>query len=169
MAPELEALIPKNVAGRDLATWSLSGPCWVVFAGSGGDKLKADLEAASSGNPIDLDKLDFAVAGRADVDSDPPYFVWAALRPDDSAENALAVALLFGTARFRIPLREATDLRNYEPTTIGGKEVFVGSLDMIEQDEHQRGSPYLYQNDDYIFIVVTDDDAWAEEALAQLP
>ena len=35
LAPELEALIPKNVAGRDLATWSLSGRCWVLFAGSG--------------------------------------------------------------------------------------------------------------------------------------
>lgn len=169
LAPELEALLPKQVAGRSLATWSLSGACWVAFAGPGGETLKGEVEALSSGPPIDLEQLAYAVAGRTNVESDPPYFVWAALRPNGDAENALAVALLFGTGGFRGHVSEAADLRNYDRTTIGTKEVFVGSVEMIEQNDHLRGSPYLYQNDDYMFIVVTDDEDWAEEALAHLP
>jgi hypothetical protein len=53
--------------------------------------------------------------------------------------------------------------------TIAGKTVHVGSADMVEQVDHQRGIPYLYQGDGYVFLVLTDDPAWAEEALAALP
>jgi hypothetical protein len=53
--------------------------------------------------------------------------------------------------------------------TIAGKTVHAGSADMVEQNNHQRGIPYLYQGDGYMFLVLTDDPAWAEEALAALP
>ena len=57
----------------------------------------------------------------------------------------------------------------FEARTIGGKEVFVGSPAMLRQSEHQRGTPYLYQTDDTMFLIITDDEAWAREALAALP
>jgi hypothetical protein len=58
-----------------------------------------------------------------------------------------------------------------EDREIGGKEVAVGPLDVIRQTEHQRGRPYLYGSTalDVSFIVITDDEAWAEEAIRALP
>ena len=40
---------------------------------------------------------------------------------------------------------------------------------MLDQTEHIRGRPYLYQTDDAMYLVVTDDDKWALEAIKQLP
>ena len=40
---------------------------------------------------------------------------------------------------------------------------------MLLQSEDQRGTPYLYQNDEAMFIVIADDEAWAEEAIGGLP
>ena len=53
--------------------------------------------------------------------------------------------------------------------TIAAKQVYVGTLDMLTQDTHQRGRPFLYQNDQYMFVVVTDDDEWAADAIASSP
>jgi hypothetical protein len=54
---------------------------------------------------------------------------------------------------------------------IGGKLVAVGPPDLIRQTAHQRGRPYLYGSTalGVSFIVVTDDEAWAEEAIRALP
>ena len=52
---------------------------------------------------------------------------------------------------------------------MAGKEVYVGATDMLEQTDHQHGKPYLYQTDATMFVVITDDAAWAEEAFEQLP
>jgi hypothetical protein len=76
----VEALVPKNLGGRDLHTWSLSGRCWVVFAGPVADQLVTVLEAENDGNPIDLDVLGFAVAGRDDG-SGRSKFVTVASQP----------------------------------------------------------------------------------------
>ena len=40
---------------------------------------------------------------------------------------------------------------------------------MLVQDEHQHGRPYLYQTDAYMFLLITDDDSWATDAIGQLP
>ena len=40
---------------------------------------------------------------------------------------------------------------------------------MVDQDVHQRGRPYFYETEDYLFLVLTDDDAWATDAIGQLP
>ncbi len=66
-------------------------------------------------------------------------------------------------------LRRAADLSAYQEETISGKQIFVGETAMVSQTEHSRGRPYLYQTDDQVFVVITDDRAWAEEALEQLP
>jgi hypothetical protein len=47
--------------------------------------------------------------------------------------------------------------------------VYVGNIGMIAQSEHIRGTPYLIDTPDFGLIVVTDDPAWAEDAISQLP
>jgi hypothetical protein len=54
-------------------------------------------------------------------------------------------------------------------STIAGRKVYVGNLGMIAQSEHIRGSPCLVDTPDFGLIVVTDDPAWAEDAISQLP
>ena len=119
-------------------------------------------------NPIDSTQLVHGVAGRSDKKSDPPFFVFAAVRPANDDEVQLVLLLLFGGARFH-DIAGASLLSFYQQATIAGKEVYVGTLDMLDQDTHQRGRPYLYENDQYMFLVITDDDAWAADAIAQLP
>jgi hypothetical protein len=171
-APELEAVLPRSIQGRQIATWSMAGASWVALAtGEAPAKVESLINedmASNGGNPVDVDNLALAIGGRSNTDTDPPYFVWAAQRPIAEGEIELAAFLMFGAADFTDPVA-AGDLDRYDKRTIAGKVVYVGSPDMVEQNEHQRGRPYLYENDDYMFLVLTDDDAWAEEALAALP
>jgi len=76
--------------------------------------------------------------------------------------------LLFGGAGYH-DVSAAADLRNYHEQTIGGKQIYVSTATMINQSEHQRGRPYLYQTETRMFVLVTDSDAWAADAFAQLP
>jgi hypothetical protein len=124
--------------------------------------------AAAGGEPVDFDNLAIAIGGRSDTDDDPPYFVWAAKRPIADAELELTAFLMFNGAGFRQPFT-AGDLDLYDTLMIAGKTVHVGSADMVEQNDHQRGIPYLYESDGYMFLVLSEDPAWAEEALAALP
>ena len=166
-APELEALLPDVVAGRELARWSIQGRCGldVVFGEIPGG---VDGLLAGSDTPIDLEHINYAVAGRSNTTKDPPYFVNAASRPLDENEIDLNLALLLGGGGF-LDLAAGFELEGFEMRTIGGKEVFVGTDEMLEQNRHQRGRPYLYQTDDTMFLVITDDDAWAREALGKIP
>ena len=170
--PELEALLPPSIAGRPLSRWSVRGRCWLELTIS---RPPADLDAFVAGfetpndqHKIDLTNLTYGVAGRSDTSKDPPYFVFGAARPQDRDETSVAVALLFGGSSFN-DITAADDLANYQEQTIAGKQVYVGSADMLAQTEHQRGRPFLYQNDDYMFLVITNDDAWAADAIRQLP
>jgi hypothetical protein len=171
-APELEAQLPASVGGRALATWSLRGRCWLELALNGGpsdiDAFVAKFETANDRQLIDLAHLDYAVAGRSDTKADPPFFVFAAGRSRDDDEVRLATVLLFGGASFH-DIATAGDLSLYERRTIARKDVYVGNTDMLGQTEHQRGRPYLYQNDDAMFLLITDEERWAEDALSQLP
>ena len=167
-APSLEATLPTRVAGRDLATWSVGGRCWLEFLFDDDAVIEQILANTSDPSALDLSHLAQAVAGRSDTAADPPYFVLAAHRPEQADEIDLTLVLLLGGARFH-DVEAGSDLRNYETVTIAGKEVYVGTADMLDQTEHQRGKPYLYQTDDAMFIVITDDDAWAEDAIGQLP
>ena len=164
-APSLEAMLPTRVAGRDLATWSVGGRCWMEFIFD--DDAVIEQLLAETSHP-DLSHLAQAVAGRSDTAADPPYFVFAANRPESGNEIDLTLLLLMGGTSFR-DAEAGSNLRNYDEATIAGKTVYVGSADMVAQTEHQRGKPYLYQTDDALFIVITDDAAWAEEAIEQLP
>jgi hypothetical protein len=164
-APELEAILPEEVAGRQLARWSLAGRCWLEMTLSDEAALQGLLASVGT---IDFDRLRFAVAGRTDTQADPPYFVFAAARPHEANEADLATLFLLGGAGFVDPVG-AMSLDGYAERTLGGKDVSVGQSDLLDEDEHQRGRPFLYQTDDWMFVVVTDDEAWAADALAQLP
>ncbi len=171
-APAFEAILPASVADRPMAKWSVSGRCWLkVVTGlppSELDGLLAELQTAEDPRPVDVSSLTYAVAGRSDTTGDPPYFTFVTARAATDKEIQLALFLLFGGAAFRDPAT-AGDLSAYEERTIAGKQVYVGTTEMLAQNEHQRGRPYLYQNDDYMFLVIADDDAWVADAIGQLP
>ena len=40
---------------------------------------------------------------------------------------------------------------------------------MLDQNEHQRGLPYLYDAGEVRYIIITDSESWATDALRQLP
>lgn len=168
--PELEAVLPASVAGRQLARWSVRGRCWIEIAfnlpPAEIDAMIVELQASNDPHGGDLDHLTYGVAGRS-VLTDPPFFVFGAGRgTQDEVEATLD--LMFGLTGFT-DVKNAPDLSLYEERTIAGKTVYVGRADMVRQSEHQRGRPYLYQTDEYMFLVITDDDAWAEDAIRQLP
>jgi hypothetical protein len=54
---------------------------------------------------------------------------------------------------------------------IGRRRLHIGvsASDLLTQSEHQRGVPYLVTSSECLFIVITDDPAWASAAIAQLP
>jgi hypothetical protein len=169
-APDLEAVLPAQVGGRSLARWSLRGRCWLEeTAGKENvDSVIGEFDKMPGGGQIDVSNLKYGIAGRADTKRDPPFFVFGAGRPRDEREISLALYLMLGGAAFH-NVAEATDLSRYRMQAIGGKRVAVGTEAMLDQNEHQRGRPYLYQTDDYMFLIITDDDAWAADALRQLP
>jgi len=170
-APEIEALLPGIVQGRPLIRWSIRGECWLELAVSdpgARQQIVSSATTAANPNPVDPAQLVYGVAGRSDTKEDPPSFVFAAFRPQQNDEIDLAMALLFGGAGYK-DFAAGVDLRNYQEQTIGGKQVYVGTPTMVDQSEHQRGRPYLYQTDTHMFVVVTDSDTWASEAITQLP
>ena len=171
-SPTIEALLPAKVLGRATYRWSVVGRCWLaltVGAYPGGvDGFLASLQGSGSPIPLNLDHLVYGVDGRVDTTADPPYFVYAAARPQDPAEVELAMLLLFGGASF-VDVQTAPDLSQYDERTIAGKDVYVGTPAMVEQTSHQRGRPYLHETSDWMFLVISDSDAWATDALSQLP
>jgi hypothetical protein len=167
-APEIEAMLPGIVDGRALSRWSVRGECWlelVIDPGARGEIISWATTPANP-DPVDPLQLVYGVAGRS-APTEPPYFVFAALRPPQDDAN-LPLLLLLGGAGYR-DIEAGMDLRNYQERTISGKRVHVGTPTMINQDRHQRGRPYLYQTETHMFLVLTDNDAWATDAIAQLP
>jgi hypothetical protein len=169
-AREIEALLPTTVAGRKLTVWSVRGRCWLIMAGIPStviDELLASVDQAAD-PPFDLDHLTHGIAGRSDTKNDPPYFVFAAARTYNADEIDIATFLMFGGAMFK-GASAALNLALYDEQTIAGHDVWVGTEDMLEQSTHQRGRPYLYQTETTMFLVITDDEAWAADAIRQLP
>jgi uncharacterized RDD family membrane protein YckC len=168
--PELEAVMPQLVGGRPLSIWSVRGRCWPVFLSEdpAPDERLAELEAMIDGLGIDLENISYAAAGRSDVERDPPYFVHAMRRPANHFEAGLALGLFYPSVGL-IDSKRATAPGLYREAHVGGREVLVGGDWMLEQSVHQRGRPYVLETDEYLFLVVTDDEAWADDAIRQLP
>src|SRR5512134_1409534 len=73
-APDLEVMLPSNVAGRELARWSVRGRN--VF-GSVTDQGVAAIRQGLELEGLTIDDVAQAVAGRMDVATDPPYLIVA--------------------------------------------------------------------------------------------
>lgn len=165
-APDVEAVLPHRVGGRELSVWSVTGRCWIWTAGP--DQERYDwLLGVADDYGIDPEDLRFGIAGRADVENDPPYFVFGIVHAADSDTREFAVGLLVGGASFvdgELPPIDA-----FDKVAMGDHFVYAGDPSMIDQTDHIRGTPYLVEADGFDFIVVTEDPAWAEDAIAQLP
>jgi hypothetical protein len=165
-APELETLLPTNVDGRRLEVWSMSGSCWLGMAFTTEAAL-TEFTAIVDELAVDVDDLRVALAGRSNTETDPPYFVYVLSIPDDPDAHDVAAYLLLGMLVGPENVQAYAEME-YETATLGGKEVLIGSIDLVPQNEHQRGRPYEYVTGDYSYLVLTDDQAWAEDALRQL-
>jgi len=156
-APELEAGLPDAVSGHALERWSLRGEDYfVVFVGLGADqlaKVKADL--AQTG--VAVDDVALAVAWRADA-QDPPYVIFAF-----QIRGIGANTLPDGT------LLDHPEAGTFTAESIAGKSVRRGTVEMFEQSDNARGIPYLYDFGQVRYILVTDDEDWAFDALGKLP
>jgi hypothetical protein len=131
------------------------------------DAFVAGIES-ETGEEIDYDQLVYAVAGREDTVNDPPYLVLGLRQPRDDFHRELVDSLFVTMAGFTDPAG-AGRVDRYTDRSLGGKAVYVGTPEMLEQNDHQRGRPYVYEADDYTFLIVTDSDAWAGDAIRQLP
>jgi hypothetical protein len=161
--PELEALLPGEVAGRMLWRWSVRGAAALRLWGLSGEQVDTASEALVPLS-VELEDVAQATAGRADP-GDPPYFVLAFRIPSAARD------LLGGHAIAGAGFTRDTDAWDLEERVVGDKTVGVGGLDLLVQTERQRGKPYLYGSValDVSFIVITDDETWAEEAIRKLP
>lgn len=151
-APDLEEMLPDLVAGRAMTKASHVGA----------DVFDIATAAEAQANEADLARLGLsladvsrAAAGRSDVDDDPPYFVMAYRFAGVRAET---LPMELGIDR--------ADAGSWTRAIVGGKPVLVGTDDMLVQSEHVLGRPYVYNVDDVRFIVATDDEAWAADALS---
>jgi len=164
-APALEAVLPKTVDGRDLTSWSVAGWCWVQL--SVGAEGAASFRPVASAEALQIETMQYALAGRSSTEDDPPYFVHALRYPEDQATNEFAIYLFWGSIGVLDP--DSLDLFAMTSQIVGGKEVLFAPPELLSQSEHSRGGAYLRDAGDYLFAVLTDDLAWAEDALTQLP
>jgi hypothetical protein len=121
------------------------------------DEELADLEADLATEGYAIDDFSQGTAGRDNLD-DPPYFVIVL-----HVRGLLARELPRGIS---LDHPEAGD---FEQVTIAGKQLWRGVPEMLTQTEHLRGTPYVYESGEYRFTIVTDDEEWVADALAQLP
>jgi hypothetical protein len=164
----LEALLPDAVAGRNLLKWSSAGWCLVHGAYPTEEAFKRALGGIAEAG-VDAADLRIALAGRSDTERDPPYFVYAMHQPADEQAYAIAFVILIASGLDAVdPFGFASD-ESWETRTVSGKEVQLGATELIAQSEHERGRPYVYTTDTVLFAIVTDDEAWAAEALEGLP
>jgi hypothetical protein len=164
-AADLEGLLPLRVSDRDMAIWSMAGRDWIEF---GMADRAAEFITMCETEGVDVSEFRMAIAGRRDVARDPPYFAFVFYKPVDPVANELLLWVAGGATGFKDPTWYA-DASVFRERPLGGKDVLVGDEAMLKQDEHQRGRPFLYETDDFLFVVITDDESWAADALEQLP
>jgi len=155
-AADLEALLPSKVSGRPMTRWSVIGRDYFAYVGADTaaiDAAESDLAAAG----LSIDDVAWAVDGRSS-ESDPPYFVFALRFTGIDASTLTTDAAL-----------DHPEAGKFTSESLGGKTVKRGTIAMIDQTAHVHGLPYLYDSGDVRYMVVTDDPAWAADALRQLP
>ncbi len=153
-APDLEAALPKTIAGRPMSMESYHGRLMVICVkgGTAADVAEVANDLATEG--LTLADVSVVVDGRADTQADPPYFIIAyrlAGHPGDDWPS---------TTGLDEPAAAA-----FRETDIEGKHVLVGEAAAVAQTEHVRGRPYVWDSPTVHYLIVTDDAAWAAEAL----
>ena len=161
---ELESLVPQTVAGQTLTHESYRGKDLFERLFGATDADVATINAQLSGLGLTIDDVTLVSDGRY-VLTDPPYFV-NAMRvkgiPADQLEAQLGIPIGKG-------LVDHPDAGTFTPVSLGGKQVMRGTLAMVDQTSHQRGLPYVYAVGEIRFVVITDSEQWATDALRQLP
>ncbi len=157
--PNLEAMLPRSVAGQRLTIWSVRGRDYFSTGGPLDEAGVQEIEAGLQEMGLTIDDVSQATAGRSES-SDAPYFV-------------LAVRFK-GLLMYRLPAwvgvaDEASASEGWQGAAIAGKNVQIGTEAMILPTEHGRGAPYVYNHGDVRFVVVSDRRDWVEDALKQLP
>lgn len=161
---ELEALLPAIVSGRPLTQESYRGTDLFKDLFALTDADVAGVEAELANQRLTIDDVSLAVDGRSQP-SDPPYFVDALHFRGIQADQLQArLGLEPGALSLDHPAAGS-----FSKVTVGGKQVLRGTIAMIDQTSHARGIPYVYHAGEVQFVVVTDDPAWAADALRQLP
>jgi hypothetical protein len=154
---ELEAIMPATVGGRPLAIWSVHGERMVTCIQGGAEADVRALEAALADEDLGLDDLSVVIAGRSDTGADPPYFVFAyRLTGSAGSEFPDSIGL------------DYPDRADFRDAVIAGKDVIVGEPASMEQTDHARGRPYVWNSPTVHYLIITDDEAWAADALRQL-
>jgi hypothetical protein len=165
-AAALEAVLPKKVAGRDLTVWSMVGECWLKTLAQDPTRY-ADLVQLAKDNGVELNDLQYGIAGRSDL-AHPPYFVYGVAIPADRNAADMATVLMIAGGGFK-DVSAVMESPDWTMTNLGDHAVLGGTAEMLRQDEHQRGTPYIVETDHFTFLVITDDEAWARAAIGQLP
>lgn len=166
-AVQTEALLPKSVQGRPLVTASLRGGAILDVAAVPATS-RANIERALSGKGVKLDDYSIAVASRSDTATDPPSRLYVIRMPLKSSGYLLPSALA-AVGWHGLDLH-GCDEETCSRTTIAGKPVLAGTTTGIDQEPTQRGAPYWYETEPTtVYIAVTDQPAWAEDAIRQLP
>jgi len=154
---EFEREMPEQIAGRPLEIWSVDGELLVLCfqQGSETDVKNFDAELATEG--LTLGDLSMVIAGRSDHEADPPYFIFAYRLSGHRGDEWPATTGL-----------DHPDEAAFGEADVGGKQVLVGELAAVEQSESARGRPYVWNSPTAHYLIVTDDEAWAAEALESI-
>ncbi len=120
----------------------------------------------ASAESLQIEAMEYVLAGRSGPD-DPPNFIHALRYPPDQATTEFAIDLFFESIGVLDP--ELFDLGSLESSTIGDKEVSIAPEELLVTSENERGTAYFYATADYLFAVIANDQAWAQEVLSQLP
>ena len=156
-APDLEAALPTMLAGRPVAIESYHGALMVTCVRGGTTADVAEFADALVAEGLSLDDVSVAVLGRADVQNDPPYFILAyQLTGHPGNEWPPTTGI------------DNPDVAGFREANIEGKQVLVGETAGVDQTEHAHGRPYVWNSPTVHYLVVTDDESWAIEALRAL-
>ncbi|HET9522365.1 MAG TPA: hypothetical protein VFO73_15055 [Candidatus Limnocylindrales bacterium] len=156
-APDLEALMPATIAGRPLARESFRGALMMTCVMRGSDADVADFADALAADGMELDDISLAIAGRSDVENDPPYLIFAyrmAGHPGMDWPSTIGL--------------EHPAAAAFEEAVLEDKHVLVGKAAAVDQSVHVRGRPYVWDSPTVHYLIVTDDEDWAREALRAL-
>lgn len=159
----LEAKLPLSVGGKMLALWSVRGKDYFSSVLGLGESDVTAIETELSGEGLTLDDVSVAFGGRS-FPSDPPYAVMGHRFAGIAADRL--------ESTFGIPDDYPADHPGAGPLTsvsVGGKQVMKGTLAMVDQTAHARGLPYFYDTGEVRFMIITDDEKWAADAIRQLP